>query len=79
MNWEAEHYNSVLEITVSFLGIFKWEQDICKGFSPALHLQCRDYERQFSAHFLDWAACAEMNLPPPLTFPFLLWWFSKRP
>jgi hypothetical protein len=23
-NWETEHYNSVLEITVSFLGIHKW-------------------------------------------------------
>jgi hypothetical protein len=37
-NWETEHYNSVLEITVSFLGIHKWEPDI--GFSPALRLQC---------------------------------------
>jgi hypothetical protein len=26
--WETEHYNSVLEITVSFLGIHKWEPDI---------------------------------------------------
>jgi hypothetical protein len=24
-NWETEHYNSFLEITVSFLGIHKWE------------------------------------------------------
>jgi hypothetical protein len=24
-NWETEHYNSVLEITVSFLGVHKWE------------------------------------------------------
>jgi hypothetical protein len=39
-NWEAEHYNSVLEITVSFLGIHKWEPDIYIGFSLALHLQC---------------------------------------
>jgi hypothetical protein len=23
---------------VSFLGILKWEPDICSGFSPALHL-----------------------------------------
>jgi hypothetical protein len=38
-NWETEHYNSVLEITVSFLGIHKWEPDIYIGFSPALHLQ----------------------------------------
>ncbi len=40
-NWETEHYNSVLEITVSFLGIHKWEPDIYIGFSPVLHLQCR--------------------------------------
>jgi hypothetical protein len=33
-NWETEHYNSVLEITVSFLGILKWEPDIYIGFSP---------------------------------------------
>ncbi len=38
-NWETEHYNSVLEITISFLGIHKWEPDIYIGFSPALHLQ----------------------------------------
>jgi hypothetical protein len=38
-NWETEHYNSVLEITVSFLGIHKWEPDIYIEFSPALHLQ----------------------------------------
>jgi hypothetical protein len=31
-NWETEHYNSVLEITVSFLGIHKWEPDIYSGF-----------------------------------------------
>ncbi len=39
-NWETEHYNSVLEITVSFLGIHKWEPDFYTGFSPALHLKC---------------------------------------
>ncbi len=37
---ETENYNSVSEMTVSFLGIHKWEPDIYKGFSPALHLQC---------------------------------------
>ncbi len=37
---ETDRYNSVLEITVSFLGIHKWESDIYIGFSPALHLQC---------------------------------------
>jgi len=31
-NWETEHYNSVLEITVSFLGIHTWEPDIYLGF-----------------------------------------------
>jgi hypothetical protein len=40
-NWEAEHYNSVSEITVSFLGIHKCELDIYIGFSKALHLQWR--------------------------------------
>ncbi len=30
----GEHYNSVLETTVSFLGIHKWEPDICIGFLP---------------------------------------------
>jgi hypothetical protein len=39
-NWETEHYNSVLEITVSFLGIHIWEPDIYIGFSPVLPLQC---------------------------------------
>jgi hypothetical protein len=34
-----EHYNSVLEITVSFLGLHTWEPDIYSGFSWALHLQ----------------------------------------
>jgi hypothetical protein len=38
---DTEHYNSVLEITVSFLGIHKWELDIYIGFSLVLHLQCR--------------------------------------
>jgi hypothetical protein len=40
-NWEAEHYNYIREIKVSFLGIYKWESAIYIGFSPALHLQCR--------------------------------------
>jgi hypothetical protein len=39
-NRETEHYNSVFEITVSFLGMHKWEPDIYIGFSPALNLQC---------------------------------------
>jgi hypothetical protein len=38
-NWETEHYNSVLEITDSFLGIHKWEPDNYIGFSRTLHLQ----------------------------------------
>jgi hypothetical protein len=37
---KKEHYNSVLEIKVSFLGIHKWEPAIYIRFSPALHLQC---------------------------------------
>ncbi len=37
---ETERYNSVLEITVSFLGIHNWEPDIFIRFSAALHLQC---------------------------------------
>jgi hypothetical protein len=36
-NWETEHYNSVLEKTVSFLGINQWDPDIYIGFSLALH------------------------------------------
>jgi hypothetical protein len=39
-NWETVHFDSALEITVSILGIQKWEPDIYIGFSPALHLQC---------------------------------------
>jgi hypothetical protein len=38
--WETENFNSVLEITISFLGIHKWEPNIYIGFSPVLHLQC---------------------------------------
>ncbi len=38
-NWKTKHYNSVLEIRVSFVGIHKWELDIYIGFSPTLHLQ----------------------------------------
>ncbi len=39
-NWKTEHYNFVLQITVSFLGIHKWKPDFYIGFSSALHLQC---------------------------------------
>jgi hypothetical protein len=77
MNWEAEHYNSVLEITVSFLGIFKWEQDIYIGFHQPFICSVGT-TRGSSPHFLDWAAFAEMTLPS-LGLPFLLCWFSKRP
>ncbi len=43
-NWQTEHYYSVLETTVSFLGIQKWEPYIYIGLSPALHLQCICFE-----------------------------------
>jgi hypothetical protein len=36
----CKNWVTVLEITVSFLGIHKWEPDNHIGFSPALHLQC---------------------------------------
>jgi hypothetical protein len=39
-NWDTEHYDSVLGITVSFLGIHRWEPDIYIRFSTELHLQC---------------------------------------
>jgi hypothetical protein len=42
-NWKTEHYNSVLEITISFLEIHKWEPDIYFGFSLALHLRSEGY------------------------------------
>jgi hypothetical protein len=41
-NWEADHYNSVLEIKrlhSLISGIYKWKPDIYIGFSRALHLQ----------------------------------------
>jgi hypothetical protein len=44
--WETEHYNSVLEITVSFLGIHKWKPDIYTGFSSAPFI-CSECVSQF--------------------------------
>ncbi len=35
-----------MEITVSFLGIRKWEPDIYIGFSSAPHLQCGEIRRR---------------------------------
>jgi hypothetical protein len=36
--WEIEHYNSVSEITVSFMGIHKWEPAfIFTGLSLAVY------------------------------------------
>jgi hypothetical protein len=51
-NWETEHYNYVLETTVSFLEIHKWEADIYIGYSPALHLQCLSIPLYFHAYTL---------------------------
>jgi hypothetical protein len=55
-NWETEHYNSVLEITVSFLGIREWEPDFYIGFSLALHLRCgtRKLVDFISCHLTQW-------------------------
>ena len=39
-NWETEHYNSVLEITVSFPGIHKWEPYIYIEDHRPFILQC---------------------------------------
>jgi len=50
------------------------------GFSSdpgqGLIIALKDYERQFSAHMLDWVAFAAMTLPS-LGIPFLLWHSSK--
>ncbi len=53
--WETEHYNSVLEIIISFLGIQKWEPNIYIGCSPALHLQCGFFT---ACHYTDIDAMA---------------------
>jgi hypothetical protein len=51
-NWETEHYNSVLEITVLFPGIHKWKPDIYIEFLPALHLQWRLFNQSTLCIFL---------------------------
>ncbi len=44
-NWETENYNSVLEITVSYLGTYNWEPDIYIGFCSARDWDGKDYLR----------------------------------
>lgn len=55
-------------------------EQIQLGFSSnpgqALIIELKDYEKQFSAHMLDWLAFAVMTLPS-LGIPFLLWHSSK--
>merc|ERR1712110_918570 len=50
------------------------------GFSSdpvqGLIISLKDYEREFSAHMLDWIAFAVMTLPS-IGIPFLLWHSSK--
>merc|ERR1711917_2263 len=54
--------------------------EIKTGFSSdpgqGLIISLKDYDRQFSAHMLDWLAFAVMTLPS-IGIPFLLWRSSK--
>merc|ERR1712080_346252 len=56
------------------------DSEVRVGFSSepgqGLIIALKDYERQFSAHTLDWVAFAVMTLPS-LGIPFLLWYSSK--
>merc|ERR1719415_176173 len=56
------------------------EEGFKTGFSSdpgqGLIISLKDYERQFSAHMLDWIAFAVMTLPS-IGIPFLLWHSSK--
>merc|ERR1712025_331634 len=56
------------------------DSEIRYGYSSepgqGLIIALKDYDRQFSAHTLDWVAFAVMTLPS-LGIPFLLWWSSK--
>jgi hypothetical protein len=71
---KTEHYNSVLEITISFMGIHKWEADIYIGFSPAHHLHCIPvYDENICAfsHILG-SPSSYMTLHPiPYEFPYI--------
>jgi hypothetical protein len=53
-NWGTELYNSFLEITVSFLGIYRWEPDSYFRFSPVLHLQCIEGNKGFDQILSQW-------------------------
>ncbi len=53
-NWETEYYNSVLEITVSFLGIHN-------GNQPALHFSVAEVQEWFFLHLVLLCLCNVSN------------------
>ncbi len=57
-NWETNHYNSVLEITVLFLGIHKWETtfilDTHRSFMCSVGLNlCTSINRRYNGRQKD--------------------------